>query len=98
MRQSTSPYLGDSFCYWINPSQDPNAHGGYVPSTVFEDRDGHYPMMGNGACAEPWLWGDTLEKAEEVCKRVNANKLGLTTDEIDRILVSSMFGRFGHHA
>ncbi len=59
------------WCYYINPTQDSHATGGFVPSVVIENFPGHYPAMGKGECAAPWVWGDTLKKAETTCRRVS---------------------------
>ena len=83
------------FCYFIPHVQDENVklYGGYVPSAVFEDESGHYPMLGNGPCASPWVWGKTYQEAEEVCKKAN-ERLGLSETEVAVIVASSMRGRF----
>ena len=79
----------DTFCYYIPEIQDPVQHGGYVPSVVDKDEPGHCPLLGQGEFASPWMWGETLEKAQEVCK-VKNERLGLSSKEVDEIVASSM--------
>jgi hypothetical protein len=77
-------------CMWINPSQNPDKYGGYVPSLVVENEAGHSPMLGRGEGAAPWTWGDTLEQAEKVCADYNERTFGLTETDCLRIVASSM--------
>ena len=77
-------------CYYINPSQDPDKYGGYVPSLVTENETGHSPMLGDGhEISQPWVWGKTLDQAEEIAAKRNA-KDGLSEKDVDRIIWSSM--------
>ena len=78
-----------AFCYYINPAQDPDEHGGYVPSMVRRGESGHFPMLGRGAYATPWIWGKTLAEAENVCEQQNI-KLGLNPNQVNEIIASSM--------
>lgn len=77
------------FCYYVPESQDPATYGGYVPSLVIEGESGHFPMLGNGPGAAPWVWGATLEGAQEVAAAYNARR-GLTPVEVTEIIASSM--------
>jgi hypothetical protein len=77
------------WCYYISGTH--KYEGSYVPSMVVEGVRGHYPMLGNGSCATPWVWGDTLEEAEESC-RVQNHKRGLSDDDVSAIVLSSMKG------
>ncbi|KKL65237.1 hypothetical protein LCGC14_2156990 [marine sediment metagenome] len=77
------------YCYYV-PEQDPTEHGGYVPSLVIEDESGHYPMLGNGECAQPWVWGKTIEEARAVADNRNTQKLGLSPERVAQIIASSM--------
>lgn len=77
-------------CYYIPVEQfDEN---GYIPSVVFENEPGHNPLRGNGKLATPWYWGKTYEEAIETCRKAN-EKLGLTPEDVDKIVMSSMFPR-----
>ena len=77
------------FCYYVEPTQDPKVHGGFVPSTVFENESGHFPMVGQGELAVPWVWGGTLADAEGVCEKTNRD-LGLSPRDVDKIISRSM--------
>ena len=65
-------------------------HGGFIPSVVYENKPGHYPMTGNGEFSEPWVWGKDFEKAEKIASEHNA-RMGISEDEANEILLSSMF-------
>ena len=64
---------------------------GYIPSLVTENEPGHSPMTGRGKFAEPWYWGDTMERAKEVCAAANLRRYGITKKTAARIVCSSMF-------
>jgi hypothetical protein len=75
------------WCYYV-PSEQRNSHG-FIPSVVREGEGGHSPMIGNGAFAVPWYWGQTHEEAERVCAQANA-ELGLSEEDVIDIVSSSM--------
>ena len=75
-------------CYWISPSQDPTVHGGFVPSIVYENEDGHFPLVGNGEGSAPYIWGNTLEEAEAVAKSANERR-DISEEEANEILLLS---------
>lgn len=77
------------WCYYVPEAQDTREHGGYVPSLVIADEPGHSPMLGQGKGASPWVWGQTLEQAREVCDKANAD-MGISPEQANRILASSM--------
>ena len=76
------------WCYMILPTQNPAIHGGFIPSICIEDQPGHYPLMGRGEGAGPWVWGDTLEKAEAICDEKN-KALGLSELDVTKIVAST---------
>ena len=75
-------------CYWISPSQDPAVHGGFVPSIIYENEDGHFPLVGKGEGSAPWVWGKTLDEAEALAKSMN-EKRGISEEEANKILLLS---------
>lgn len=79
---------GRRWCYTIVATQDPEEYGGYVPSLVVEGERGHWPMVGREDQA-PWVWGDSLSKAQAVCLEYNA-KRGLTQEDELRIVASTL--------
>ncbi len=79
-----------AFCYYINPTQDSDEHGGFVPSIVEEGVSGHRPLTGQGEGSSPWVWGKTLDQAEIVCRHRNMDKFDLTEKEACLIVASSM--------
>lgn len=89
MPHQPTPDLSKPFCYYVPEDQDTKLYGGFVPSVVIENESGHYPMLGNGAHASPWVWGDTHEKAQQIADQVNA-KRGVSKAEAERIVDSSM--------
>jgi len=77
------------WCYVIPEAQDITKYGGYVPSLVFENVTGHWPMLGQGEHAAPWVWGKTLAEAQQACDH-NNKCLGLTHDAAMKIVMSTM--------
>ena len=75
-------------CYYISVRQY-DEHG-FIPSLVTENEAGHRPMTGRGNGAAPWYWGKTLDRAEEVCARVNLQRFGINQDTAERIVASSI--------
>ena len=75
-------------CYWISPSQDPAVHGGFVPSIIYENEDGHFPLVGKDEGSAPWVWGKTLDDAEALAKSMN-EKRGISEEEANEILLLS---------
>ena len=84
------PDMNVRHCFVILETQFDDGRG-YVPSLIFENDPGHYPMRGNGDDAEPWYWGKTFSRALEVCERVNRERFNITPKQADKILQSSMF-------
>ena len=81
-------------CYYILPTQDPEVYGGYVPSLVTENEAGHAPLIGNGdPLSQPWVWGKTLDEAEERANTRNFQK-GLSEEDVDNIIASSMRAQY----
>lgn len=85
------PDFSRPFCYWIDISQEPPGPNkpGWIPSVVFEGQAGHYPMVGRDALSQPWYWGEDLDVARSICREQN-DKLGLSPEEVDRIVASSI--------
>jgi hypothetical protein len=77
------------WCYTIVETQNPAEHGGYVPSVVIQDVSGHFPMTGRGKGSAPWVWGKTLDQAQEVCRQANARR-GIDEKTAFKILASTM--------
>jgi hypothetical protein len=67
-------------CYWISPAQCGSER--IVPSVVRENEAGHTPT--------DWEWGSNYELAQEVCRKKN-EAMGLTAEDVDQIVTSSMF-------
>lgn len=78
-------------CYVIPPHtpEQVEKQGGYMPSLVIEGVPGHAPLNGgNHEFALPWVWGPTLEDAEEKCKVLN-EQLGLTESVVMDLILKS---------
>jgi hypothetical protein len=86
------------FCYYVNPIQDPELFGGYVPSAVSVDCVGHHhPMTGSpNEQREPWVWGTTVDEAETVARRVNQS-MGISERE-ELEIVARSFSSIGRKA
>lgn len=76
------------FCYWLNESQpSPNCPDRFLVCFVFENEPGYWSTGkgdNGGDCAFPWYWNSAT------CAERN-RKLGLTEDDVTRIVESSMF-------
>lgn len=79
------------YCYYVcsTGQEDPR---GIIPSVVYEGEPGHYPLVGRGTAATPWFWGKTLDEARKVCREQN-ERLGLSPEDVNKIVASSMFPR-----
>lgn len=77
----------------IHVFQTSEVDGGYVPSVVYENVSGHFPLSGNGAHAAPWVWGPTLEDARRFAEEANT-MLGLSRRDASDIVVSSLRQHF----
>lgn len=73
--------MQERFCYYI-PGGRVEDDDGYHVAVVKEFESGYY--------LTDWVWGPTLEDAQKIAKTMNT-KLGLTDEDVDRIVVSSMF-------
>jgi hypothetical protein len=80
------------FCYTIIEGQT-DANGNYIPSAVFENELGHYPMMGQGECSVPWTWGPDYKKAMEVATTKN-EAMGVSAQEAAIMVVHSTLGAY----
>jgi len=75
------------YCYGVfESSKDEN---GYIPGLVIENESGYYPMVGKGEGAAPWYWGKTLEHAQQIADKVNA-EMGIDKKRSAEIIASSM--------
>lgn len=76
---------GVRYAYYV--TQTEISEGQYVPSVVFENVAGHFPLRG-GPDGSPWRWGSSLVNARALADEANA-VLGLTKDEALEIVASS---------
>lgn len=81
-------------CYYILPTQDPEVYGGYVPSLVTENEAGHAPLIGDGdPLSQPWVWGKTLDRANEIASTRNFQE-GLSEKDVRNIIASSLRAQY----
>ena len=78
----------NKYCYVILETQKDEI--GYIPSIVYENTKGHFPLTGKGEFAEPWHWGETFKIANEIADRKNL-ELDISKKESCRIICQSMF-------
>ncbi len=88
MNDRKTPRDGD-FCYFIPVGA--KVDGGFIPSVVHANKPGHSPMIG-GPDQAPWVWGPTYEDAQACAKEKN-KQMGLTEEDADKIIASSMAAR-----
>lgn len=79
---------GKRWIYWINEAQLPDPERGYIPSRVFEDVSGHFPLVGDPSKHQsPWFWGDRIT-ALRCAEKCNAD-MGIDRQTAMNILSSS---------
>jgi len=60
----------------------------YIPSIVFEDESGHFPMRGNDDQL-PYYWGTSAREIKATCLQMNAER-HITKEDASRITTSSI--------
>jgi hypothetical protein len=75
---------GKRWCFIITDARGPG--GGFVPSRINEGDARRY-LMGHGAHAAPWEWGDMREAAEQACANANL-RLGHGAEAVREIVAS----------
>lgn len=73
------------YCFYVDETMHVEGKG-FRPSIIIEGKPGHYPS--GGGDVEPWYWGHEIEKARAIAWERN-QRLGLTSDDVQRILASS---------
>jgi hypothetical protein len=63
---------------------------GFIPALVTENEPGFALMSGNGPGSSPWYWGMTKDEAKRIAAKANEESFGLTPEEAQDILLSSM--------
>jgi hypothetical protein len=66
--------------YFINPVVK-TERGAFIPCFAIEDESGYYETK--------WEWDTTLKKAQKLAQRIN-DRLGITAEDAERIVLSSM--------
>lgn len=82
------------FCYFI-PAEAFVPGNGYRVSIVIENEPGHFPTgnwpyEGKIDQRVPWFWGMTYEAACRIADEQNEKKLGLSKEDVFKILGSSI--------
>jgi len=75
------------FCYYVSIHE--HDEKGYVPSVVYEDQDGHFPLRGNQPFQQPWYVGTSYSEARAVVAKFN-EELGLSPIDVIEIIAASM--------
>lgn len=82
------PDFAQPHCFYIPPDQGSEAENlGYIPSLVFANESGHFPMAGDETQA-PWRWG-SYEQARRVAEHEN-ERLGISSRRVALIIAASM--------
>lgn len=85
------PNFNKPHCLYVDETMKDPETGRFIPSMIFENEPGHYPMKGDPSKHQaPWYVGSTIETAEETVKEINAEKYGVDEDQALNILISSM--------
>lgn len=75
-------------CYWLRELEpEPNHPDRFRVCVVTEDEPGYQPTGHGKGDAEvvPWYWD------EVTCEQMNRERFGLEPEEVNKIVVSSMF-------
>jgi hypothetical protein len=75
------------WCFWVPVGQFDER--GYIPSVVIEGENGHHPLTGNGAFAQPWYIGKTYDQAKQTCADWN-EEAGISVETALEIVMSMM--------
>lgn len=82
------PDFAQPHCFYIPSDQGPEADElGYIPSLVFANESGHFPMAGDETQA-PWRWGP-YEQARKIAEQEN-DRLGISPRRAALIIAASM--------
>jgi hypothetical protein len=84
------PDFSQPHCLYVSETMFDKNHGQFIPSMIFANESGHFPMRGNGKGSLPWFVGKTIEEAERNVKAMNAEKYGINEEQAMEILISSM--------
>lgn len=77
---------GTPYCFYITGTVT-TPEGGLVPSIVYENISGHFPLTGKQG-GSPWVWGDDYASASKIAQEANA-RLGVDADRAMDIVSSS---------
>ncbi len=75
-------------CFWLLESEPSTSHPNhYRVCQVTENKPGYRPTGGGEGdqAVEPWYWD------HQTCAAMNEKRHGLTPEEVDKIVASSMF-------
>lgn len=89
---------GTPYCVYINVANYSDELRGFIPSIVYENVSGHFPLSGKPG-GSPWVWGPEYADAQRVADQFN-QRIGVTRERALEIVTSSMrksglFGRDG---
>ena len=63
-------YHGE-WCFYVPPEQDIQLYGAYIPAMVFRDVQSFFAMNGPLYGDVPFLIGQSLSNAQEMCRQMN---------------------------
>lgn len=76
------------YCYYVFETMCEEGKG-FRPVVIVEGEPGYHMQGGDGPMDSlPWYWGHDFKKAQEICSKQN-ERLGLTPQDVDRIVASS---------
>lgn len=79
---------GTPYCLYIDVAGYSDELGGFVPSIVYENVSGHFPLSGKPG-GTPWVWGPEYADAQRAADECN-RRLGITRERALEIVTSSM--------
>lgn len=80
------------WCFYVDETMFDEGKG-FVPSLVFDNEPGHYPLRGSQPDECPYYWGMTIAEARAACSAANEAR-GIDEARTREIVASSMRAHF----
>jgi hypothetical protein len=78
---------GTPFCVTVLPTEEGPNGVGFIPSVVYENVSGFFPLTGQNG-GRPWVWGPSLGEARASAEEYNTG-LGVSPERAQEIVISS---------
>jgi NAD-dependent oxidoreductase involved in siderophore biosynthesis len=80
---------GTPFCFYVSGTLVPqDGQEGLIPSIVYENISGHFPLSGGKPDDGPWVWGPSYAEAKQQEREAN-ERIGVSPERAMDIVSSS---------